>query len=109
VSNSSSTSFLITNISEYDIEVDLVQFVEETIDLIDGFNKEYNAKITWLEVLKTATDRNITWQPNEKKVVEFGDHAGPWADTALGRIFDNMLRDGGKSKNFEWKFLEMNR
>jgi len=109
VSNSSSTSFLITNINEYDMEVDLVKFVEENIRYIDDYNYNYNGNFTYLEVLEVAKARNITWQPGETKEVEFGDNEGPWGKTPLGHVFDITIRDGGKSENFEWKFLKFNR
>ena len=109
VSNSSSTSFVITNTSSE--EKTLVNFVEENPQLVKEFLEEYNwhgeeAGYTQENMLKDAESEYATmFEPSEQKILTFGDEDG----TILGHIFDYILRDGGKSESFEWKFHEYRR
>lgn len=111
VSNSSSTVYIITNRTF--VDVDLVQFVKENPQVVDEWNDVYGeyeqqrCKVD--DLVKVAEQKNIIWKPGERKVLEFGDHDGTYAYTPLGVVFDYCLRSGGKSKSFEWKFLEFNR
>jgi hypothetical protein len=106
-------SFLITNLS--DEEKTLIDFVSETKHLLDGFNSYYGYKITAEEMLAAARGRKVheewesgrndysyTWRPHETRQMAFGDEDGD----CVGLVFDYMLRDGGKSDNFEWQFHE---
>lgn len=108
VSNSSSTSFTITNTSDHG--VDLVDFVRENPQLIARFCDEYD----WHKpedgynqdaLVKSAEENNFQWQPKESRMCTFGDEDG----TLIGQVFDYILRDGGVSDHFEWSFLEYNR
>lgn len=100
VSNSSSTSFCITNKS--DKELTLVDFVEENLYLINKFNEEYSSNYNNGAALSSAYGRNITFKPHESKILSFGDEDG----TIIGAIFDYILREGGSSEHFSWKFEE---
>lgn len=100
VSNSSSTSFYITNLSN--VERTLVEFVNENPQLVEQFNRQYDYNHTQIEMLYSAKTNDEVWKPNETKVCVFGDEDG----TLIGRVFDYILRDGGKSKNFSWRFRE---
>lgn len=109
VSNSSSTSFVITNTSEE--EKTLVDFVQENPQLVKAFLEEfdwYNEEggYTQENMLKNAeSEYATTFKPSEHKILRFGDEDG----SILGCVFDYMLRDGGESKSFKWKFYEYNR
>ena len=105
VSNSSSSSFIITNRSNK--RKDLVDFVRENPELIEDFNEEFD----WYTkedgynqeaLLLSAKDNNIFWEPGESKECIFGDEDG----TLVGHVFDYILRDGGKSENFTWYYHE---
>lgn len=102
VSNSSSTSFIITNTTTK-IKT-LVDFVNETPHMVDDFNREYDYHFTMEEMIQNAEARNEKLLPgdNEKS---YGDEDGD----VIGHVYDYQLRDGGKSKSFIWKFLEYNR
>jgi len=109
VSNSSATSFLIFNITRE--PKTLVDFVEENPQLLDQFLREYgwykkNPNYTLTEMIRNATEKNITFKPLKATEVLFGDNYGPYGDTPLGTVYDYMLRDGGTSKSFRWEFKE---
>ena len=105
VTNSSSSSFIITN--KTDSDKTILQFVLENTHLVDLFNEEYGDSqymddYTLGEVLKSSSDDyDQILEPGDNEVV-FGDEQG----TVLGRIFDYILRDGGESMQFKWVFHE---
>jgi len=99
VSNSSSTMFVITNTS--DKRKTLIDFVLENPHLIENYRAQYDwDKHTQAELLFSAKENNFYIKAKEKKLCRFGDEQG----TLIGRVFDYILRDGGKSKSFKWKF-----
>ena len=106
VSNSSSTSFIITNTS--DEKKTLVDFVEENPQLIENFKEEYDwyrndKKFTQKNLIKSAKedeDCDYIFKSNSSQECIFGDEDG----TLIGQVFDYILRDGGSSKNFKWRF-----
>ena len=105
VTNSSSSSFIITNKS--DEMKTLVDFVQENPQLIDDFIIKYDWYIkdplfTQENMINSADHNNITFKPNSKKNCVFGDEDG----TLIGRVFDYILRNGGESESFKWKFHE---
>ena len=101
VSNSSSTSFIITNLT--DQEKSLVDFVNETPELVEEFNEQYEYEYTQEEMLKSAEENDIIFQPHESKEVVFGDEQR----TTIGRVYDYILRDGVDSPSFKVRFSEM--
>jgi len=101
VSNSSSTAFVIKNLSKE--TKTLVDFVRENPQLLDEFNEQYRDDIDPGEFLKSAVDEDFSWKPGESLHCIFGDESG----TLVGRVFDYILRAGGSSKNFSWKFEKM--
>lgn len=103
VSNSSSTSFIITNKSNK--KLSLVDFVMENPQLVEDWNNEYGYDNTFEELLESAIQNNCEFDPNSSDSYIFGDEDG----TLVGQIFDYILRSGGKSKNFEWRFEEYHR
>lgn len=108
VTNSSSTSFIITNTS--DIKKSLVDFVQENPHLIDDFLDQYdwykkNPQFTQKNLLLSAAAENEYWEPGEEKSIIFGDEDG----TLIGHVFDYILREGGSSKSFTWCFEEYHR
>ena len=104
VTNSSSTAFIITNTSDKDL--DLVDFVKENPQLIEQFVKEYDyendSQYTQENMIMSAVKNNETFTESDRKYCVFGDEDG----SLIGHVFDYILRDGGTSKNFMWRFEE---
>jgi len=98
VSNSSSSSFIITNKSDRNIS--LVDFVKENPQLIQKWNQEYSYDETQEELIESAEENDFIFPANSSDNYTFGDEDG----TMIGRVFDYILRDGGESDNFEWRF-----
>jgi len=90
VSNSSSTAFIITNLT--DEEKTLVDFVAETPNIIEEYKKKYdigdNEEISQGHLMVSAEENNISFAPHEEKVCVFGDEQG----TLVGAVYDYMLR-----------------
>jgi hypothetical protein len=90
VSNSSSTAFIITNLT--DEEKTLVDFVGETPWLIknymEGYSIEENDGYSQGLLMVSAEENNITFKPHEERLCHFGDEDG----TLIGRVYDYMLR-----------------
>ena len=106
ITNSSSTSFLITNLSK--TVKTLEDFVNENPQLLEAFKLKYQVKdddYTIKNMLQNAKERNIIFPPLEIKQCTFGDEEGD----ILGAVYDYMLRDGGKSKSFHWMLHGYNR
>ena len=102
VTNSSSTAFIIWNNSNR--ELTLVDFVKENPQLLEEFKDRYmhdEEKFTQKNLIQSAKDNNEILKPESNYVV-FGDEQ----DTLIGEVFDYILRDGGSSKNFTWRFCE---
>lgn len=97
VSNSSSSSFIITN--KTDRLLTLVDFVKENPQLLEDWNLSYGYNNTYEELLESAENNNMDINPGNDKYI-FGDEDG----TLIGRIFDYILRDGGESESFSWRF-----
>lgn len=103
VSNSSSTAFIIYN--KTDSVKTLMDFVIENPELIEKFKKKYNVyendtRFTQGNLILSAEQNNLTWQPHERKYCVFGDEQ----DTLIGEVFDYILRDGVYSPSFSCKF-----
>lgn len=97
VSNSSSTSFIITNTSG--VEKDLIDFVNENPQLIEEFCKTYDGySFTQEELLRSAEKNNKILIPGPNNV-SFGDEDG----TIIGLVFDYILREFSSSESFECK------
>lgn len=108
VSNSSSSSFIIRNISNENKT--LVDFVNENPQLLEQFKCRYDwyaddPKYNQKMMVQCAEKENITFYPNVDELCTFGDEDG----TVIGNVFDYILRDGGKSESFVWKFDHYNR
>lgn len=106
VSNSSSTAFIITNLT--DEKKTLVDFIEENPQLIEQFCEEYDwykpeDGYTQEKLLKSAEENNLDFAPGERKYVILGDEQR----TLIGLVGDYILRDGGQSESFTWQFEEM--
>ncbi len=98
ITNSSSTSFIITNKTK-EIKT-LLNFAEETISLVDDYNLEYDDSIRHDDFIASVISENITFDPKEKKQCVFGDSDG----TLVGKVYDYILRNGGESPSFKWRF-----
>ena len=108
VTNSSSTAFIITNTSNKDLT--LVDFVKENPHLIEDFKEEYewyanNERFTQENMIESARKNNEDFPAGDAKYCVFGDEDG----TLIGHVFDYILRDGGSSKSFTWRFEEWQR
>lgn len=102
VTNSSSSSFIITNKTDEDLT--LVDFVKENPQLIEEFKEEYDwykedENYTQENLIKSAEKNNETIPANSKDEYVFGDEDR----TLIGKVFDYILRDGGSSKSFSWR------
>jgi len=105
VSNSSSSSFIITN--KTGVDKTLVDFVKENPQLIDEYNSEYgwgepDPNYNQENLLISAREENLTIPAISANEYIFGDEQG----TMVGRIFDYILRAGGESESFKWKFYK---
>lgn len=99
VTNSSSSSFIFVNKTTED--KDLIDFVSENPQLVEEFNNEYGSRYTFDQLLSSAEGNNETIRPGAQVMV-FGDEDG----TVIGTVFDYILRDGGESTSFKWRFRE---
>jgi hypothetical protein len=104
VSNSSSTSFILTNLTK--VPLTLRDFISENAHLVEKFNQEYDDIYTVDDLLRSCGNEAL--KPGDTSM-EFGDHEGPYGHTPLGNVYDYILRDGGKSERFEWRFDHYNR
>ncbi len=105
VTNSSSTAYIIKNTSNK--KLTLADFALENIYLFDEFIElfEYykdNSRYTKINLLESAANEELEFKPGEEKYCIFGDEYG----TIVGCIYDYILRDGGKSENFIWRYRE---
>ena len=100
VTNSSSTAYIICNTSER--MKTLWNFVEENPQLIQEYNESYSYEHTQDELLDSALQNNEDFKPGKSVYCTFGDEDG----TLIGQVFDYILREGGSSKSFTWKFCE---
>lgn len=103
VTNSSSTAYMITNTS--DKMLTLADFALENIHLLDDFLNIYNwnktdSKYNKINMLESAAAEGIEFTPGKETYCVFGDESY----TVVGTVYDYILRDGGKSKNFEWSY-----
>lgn len=103
VSNSSSSSFIITNKS--DNILSLSDFVRENPQLVEEWNTGYGYDVTQEELIESAEQNNFDFPAKSTEDYIFGDEDG----TLIGRVFDYILRDGGSSQNFNWHFSQFYR
>jgi len=104
VSNSSSSSFIVKNLSCK--KMNLEDFAKETSYMVEDFNNYYNWNDYDVEsFMKCVSEYDYVWGPDESIEVVFGDEHG----NIMGQIYDYMLRYGGKSENFIWWFNEARR
>jgi len=101
VSNSSSCSFCITNLTNKTLTVR--DFILENPQLIEDFNKYYGYEYTLEEVLEDS-ECNEELDPGDNCVIYGDEYGGP-----VNSIFDYILRDGGRSERFIWSFLNYDR
>jgi hypothetical protein len=58
-------------------------------------------RFTQDKMLESARENNKKLKPGTNYIV-FGDEQG----TIIGQVFDYVLRDGGDSESFHWRFCE---
>jgi len=103
VTNSSSTSFIIINKSN-EVKT-LVDFVKENPQLIAEFVTEYDwyakdPNYNQERLIESAEKENFNFIPSSSGKYTFGDEDG----TLIGHVFDYILRNGGESENFKWRY-----
>jgi len=103
--NSSSTCFIIMNKTNKDLT--LVDFVKENPELIEEFKEMYDwysddERYIQEQMLIDAETRNEIFPANSSIEVAYGDEDGD----VLGHVFDYILRKGGESESFRWRFKE---
>jgi hypothetical protein len=110
VTNSSSTAFIITNTTDKDLS--LIDFVKETSYLVIEYKEYYDwnkndNRFTKDNFIKSVDEHveNIQFPAGESVYCVFGDEQR----TLIGQVYDYMLRSGGKSKSFTWRFEEYHR
>jgi hypothetical protein len=106
VTNSSSTSYMITN--KTDKELSLAEFVKENPHLVEFWRQSYGYTeedgFTQEQLVKDAEKRNPLGSGENH--VTFGDNQGDH----LGHAFDYILRDyPGESERFKWRKHSDNR
>ncbi len=109
VSNSSSTSFVITN--KTDKNLTLRDFIVDNTILIDIWNRDYgkySGYYTLDDLLLSADVDHIILYPGDNNI-NFGDHDGRFGYTPLGTAYDYVMRDGGESERWIWIFDQFNR
>lgn len=93
-------------INKSDRVLTIADFVLENPELIIEYQDQYcwtdaqKVGFTQDKLLKSAEQIDMVFQPGEHKYCVFGDEDG----TLIGRVFDYILRDGGSSRNFDWRF-----
>ncbi len=108
VSNSSSTSFIITNTTDKDLT--LRDFIRDNAHLVDQYNFEYYFcnHYSVQDLVKSANTGEIILKPGDT-MMTFGDNDGEFACTPLGNVYDYILRDGGENDRWKWRFDHYNR
>jgi len=105
VTNSSSTAYVIQNTS--DKKLTLADFALENIDLLDKFLDQFDwykddSRYTKVNLLESAAREGIEFKSGEAIRCVFGDEQM----TVVGCVYDYILRDGGQSENFLWRYQE---
>lgn len=104
VTNSSSTAFIITNKS--DSQKTIADFVRDNPGFAERFVEEYDwykpEDFNQEKLLESAEGTDMVFDPGESKYCVFGDEDG----TLIGHIFDYILRDGGNTELWSWRFEE---
>lgn len=130
VSNSSSTVYIITN--KTDKAKRVIDFVRENPQLVQKWNDEYGEYgellTSWDEdkfpficgsllnygnlYSQTALEQSAIkdrgddiFEPHTDTEISFGDED----HNAVGQVFDYILREGGESESFIWRFSYYNR
>lgn len=102
VTNSSSSSFVITN--KTDEAKTLEDFVRENPQLVEDFRMYYgyegDDRYTQENMLRCARERGEVFPANTSEIHVYGDEDGD----VLGNVFDYILRSGGSSESFRWEF-----
>lgn len=91
-SNSSSSSFMITNISNQ--PKTLVDFIKENPHLIEQYG---GCGFTQEDLLISAEENNISFNPEERKYCTFGDQG----EDLIGHVLYE-LPTSGQSESFIW-------
>ena len=99
VSNSSSSSFIIINKTDKDLN--LLDFAIENRSVFDDFISNYQYDYTFDDFIESVEANNIVI-PVGRNVFSFADEDR----TICGIVYDYGLREGGNSKRFKWALIE---
>lgn len=99
VSNSSSSSFLIINLT--DDEKTLVDFVKDNPQLLDRNNSDYNY-YTMEEIMADAEKDGEVFSPNKEVCCCFSNEGGSKAETMLRHILE--VTGDTKTDKWSWQF-----
>ena len=113
VSNSSSSSFVVTN--KTDENLDYSELVRDLRYIIDQYNMNYGlypytafTDEQHLNFIESAKSAKYIFKANSSIDVSFGDHDGNFSDTVVSCALDFTLRDDFESGRFVVKFVESN-
>ena len=102
ITNSSSTSFTITNDS--DIQRSILDFLNDNAeDIVKGIKHYHWKDDTFQDVAMSLLQdygKYLFFEPHENKYVIFGDESG----TTAGRVFDYVLRNISGTNNWKVKY-----
>ena len=114
VSNSSSSSFLITNKSrkskkmkDFAKQISFIhdKFIEEFPEYFN--DKDKRKRYSKEEMIKEANKSiPMSWGPGKTHKVEFSTEDGVY--NLLGFVVAVMLRENGETEDFSWKYLGWN-
>lgn len=81
-------------------KINMLTFVLETSYLLEKFNELYGYDITYNNFLNDVNYYNYEWNPHEKKMIRFVDE-----NNNIGKVYNYMLRENGKTNSFKWTFI----
>jgi len=81
-------------------KINMLTFVLETSYLLEKFNELYGYDITYNNFLNDVNYYNYEWSPHEKKMIRFVDE-----NNNIGKVYNYMLRENGKTNSFKWTFI----
>ena len=87
VSNSSSSSFVVTNKTDQDLDYsELVRDLRKVVDEFLGFD----LPLQYEKIIDEATKEKYTFLANSEIEVEFGDNHGDFSDTVVSHAVENI-------------------
>ena len=104
VSNSSSSSFVVTNKTDQDL--DYSELVRDLRGVVDSY-LGHKLPLNYDEIINEAKKENYTFMANSAIEVEFGDNHGRFCNTVISSAVENDYYCF-KSDRFSIKFVRSN-